>query len=173
MQILDQYKIQFSGLKNEVYHYDFEITDSFFEVTAFPEVKKGNLTASVTLNKQVNMMILDFHIQGEVELMCDRCLDFFTFTISSKDQLIVKQVVELQESNDDNLIYIDMQAHTLDLVQHFYDYIAIALPMQRIHPEDENGKSACNQEMIDRLAQYSAPIYNSQWDALKNLSRDN
>ena len=57
MQILDQYKIQFSGLKNGQYHFDFEITNSFFELKASPDVQRGDLSVSVNLDKQENMMI--------------------------------------------------------------------------------------------------------------------
>lgn len=171
MQILNQYQIQFSGLNNEIYQFDFKIDKSFFEATAFPEVRSGDLTVHVELDKQINMMVLDFTIEGEVELMCDRCLDYFKYPLSIEEQLIVKQVVEAKESDDDNLIYIDMQAHTLDLVHSIYEYINVALPIQRFHPEDEAGNSSCDPEMIKKLKDFSQPIQNPQWNALNDLNQ--
>lgn len=172
MQILDQYKIQFSGLTNGVYNFNFQITNSFFEATSFPEVESGDIAVLIKLEKSENLMVLDFQLDGGLELMCDRCLEYFTYPVSIAEQLIVRQVADAKESEDDNLLFIELQAHTLDLSQFLYDYINIALPIQRIHPEDEQGKSSCNQEMLDQIEKYSKPINNSQWDALKDFNTD-
>ena len=172
MQILDQYKIQFSGLKNGHYHFDFEITNSFFELTAFPDVQSGELSVSINLDKQENMMIFQFHIEGAVELVCDRCLEHFSYPLTIDEQLIVKQVVEIKESDDDALMYIDMQEHTLNFAHTLYEYISVSIPIRHIHPDIEPGVSGCDPEMIKKLEDYSKPQFNSQWDALKDLTRE-
>jgi len=172
MEILDQYKIQFSGLNKGQHHFDFEIARPFFELTESSDVKSGKLSVSVDLDKQENMMIFQFHIEGTVELMCDRCLEYFNHPLDIEEQLIVKQVVEVKESDDDALMYIDMKEHTLDFSHILYEYISVSIPIQHIHPEIEPGVSGCDPEMIKKLEDYSKPQFNSQWDALKGLSAE-
>ncbi len=173
METLDQYKLQFSGLKTGIHHLDYTITDAFFEATEFPDVQKGNLSVTVELDKQINMMVFQFHIEGEVELTCDRCLDVFPYSINSDDQLIVKQVVEPTESDDEMLVYIDIKEHTFDFSHFLYEIISLALPIQHIHPENDEGVSQCDPEMIKKIEAFSKPIQNSHWDALKNINLDN
>lgn len=172
MDILDQYKLQFSGLNTGLHHLEYSITDAFFEATAFPDVQKGKLAVTVDLDKQVNMMVFQFHIEGEVELTCDRCLDPFTYPLVWDEQLIVKQVIEPTESDDDMLVYIDIKEHTFDFSHYLYEYINLALPMQHVHPQNDEGVSQCDPEMIKKIEALSKPIQNSQWDALKNLNLD-
>lgn len=173
MQILDQYKIQFSGLTSGHYHYDCEIMDSFFELTAFPDVEHGKLSVGIDLNKQENMMIFQFHLEGAVELMCDRCLENFSYPLTINEQLIVKQVVEIQESEDDSLIYLDIKEHTIDLTHILYEYISVSIPFRHVHPENEQGVSGCDPEMIEKIENYSKRQFISPWDALKDLSSEN
>lgn len=172
MRILEQYKIQFSGLNIGLHHFDFEIDDTFFELTASPDVKSGKLSVSVDLDKQETMMIFRINIKGTVELICDRCLDTFDHPLEIEEKLIVKQVVEVKESEDDTLMYIDMQEHTLDFSHILYEYISVSIPIQHIHPEIEPGVSGCDPEMIKKLEDFSKPQFNSQWDALKGLTTE-
>lgn len=172
MKTLAQYMIPFSGLKCGEYHFDFEITNSFFELTAFPDVRNGELSASVDLHKQETMMIFQIQISGNIELMCDRCLDFFNYPLIINEQLIVKQVIEPKESDDDSLIYIDVKEHSIDFSHLFYEYISVAIPIKHCHPDDKNGQSACNKEMIEKLANYAQNQSVSQWDTLRDLTQD-
>lgn len=173
METRNQYKLQFSGLALGSHQVEYSISDSFFEDTAFPDIEKGKLSVIVDLDKQINMMVFQFHIKGVVELTCDRCLDTFDFPIDINEQLIVKQVVEPTESNDEMLVNIDIKEHTFDFSHYIYEFVSLALPMQHVHPEDADGVSQCDPEMIKIIEEHSQSQFNSQWDALKNLDLNN
>ncbi len=173
MEILNQYKLQFSGLALGFHRLEYTISDTFFEATAFPGIEKGELSVIVDLEKQMNMMIFHFHIKGEVELTCDRCLDTFQFPIDVNEQLIVKQVVEPTETDDDMLVQIDIKDHTFDFSHYLYEYISLSLPIQHVHFNDENGVTQCDPEMIKKIEEYSKPSTNPQWDALKKIKLNN
>jgi uncharacterized metal-binding protein YceD (DUF177 family) len=49
------------------------------------------------------------------------------------------------------MITMPLDEHEIDLVSFFYEYIHLALPIKRIHPDDEKGNSTCNPEMIRKL----------------------
>jgi len=59
-----------------------------------------------------------------------------------------------------------------DLSQFFYEYIHLALPIKRVHPDDKEGRSTCDPEMIKKLQEHVIEDKNStdpRWDGLKKL----
>ncbi len=68
---LKQYRIPFSGLAAGKHEFDFEIDDKFFDCYEHSLVKKGKLKADVELQKQENMLVVNFHIYGMIQLSCD------------------------------------------------------------------------------------------------------
>ena len=77
MNYFKQFVIQFSGLKNGDHNFNFEVTDKFFEKIEYSEIKKGKVNVDVLLNKQENMLVFNFSINGFVNVICDRCSDPF------------------------------------------------------------------------------------------------
>lgn len=69
-------------------------------------------------------------IQGTVTVPCDRCLD----------DLVIPVETGFEES------YVP-DGDTLDFGQEVYDFVCIALPLQRVH--DEGG---CNEETVKYLS---------------------
>jgi uncharacterized protein len=82
--------------------------------------------------------------------MCDRCLEAFYMPLSSANRLFVRQGKEWEESDPD-MITMPLDEHEIDLSQFFYEYIHLALPLKRIHPDDGDGNSTCNPDMIRKL----------------------
>ena len=144
------YSIPLAGLKEGRYTYEFTIGNEFFEAFEGSEIRRGELMAEVILEKCTAHLQLDIEINGKVEVMCDRCLDQFYMPVSSTNRLIVKQGKEWEETDPD-MIVMPLDEHEIDLSQFIYEYIHLALPIKRIHPEDSKGRSECNPEMIRRL----------------------
>ncbi len=160
--------IPFKGLDLGNHHYDFEIKNSFFESYKLLNIHKGQLSLSVDLEKESGLMVLLFHFDGSVMLQCDRCLENYTQALSGEFRLIVKFADKFEEISDE-LITIPYDENRLDLSQYIYEYIILMLPIKRVHPDDEDGNSTCNQEMLDRIDNYVASTGDSRWDALKKL----
>jgi uncharacterized metal-binding protein YceD (DUF177 family) len=169
---LKQFVIQFRGLKNESHHFDFVIDKKFFDAIEYAELEQGTVNVSVDLIKEERMMIFEFGISGEVEVECDRCLDPFFQPINGTERLIVKFGEEYEEQSDD-VIIIPESDYKFDLTTYIYEYIRLMLPMQCIHPDDDEGYSTCNQEMLDRLSvENEEPTIDPRWDALKKLKEN-
>ena len=165
------YSIPLAGLREGRYTYDFDLGDDFFEAFEESEVKRGSLRAAVTLDKRGSLLELKILISGEVEVMCDRCLEFFPLTISCSNKLFIKQGAEWDDS-DPEMITMPADEFHFDLSHFFYEYIHLALPIQRIHPEDEEGRSTCDPEMIKKLQEHVIEDKKStdpRWDGLKKL----
>jgi uncharacterized metal-binding protein YceD (DUF177 family) len=64
----------------------------------------------------------------------------------------------------------------LDLQQHLYEFIMLALPIKRVHPNDEEGNSTCDPVMLKKLDELivdEEPGTDPRWDELKKLKNYN
>lgn len=169
------YSIPIAGLKEGRYTYKFEIGDDFFEAFEGSEIRRGELMAEVRLEKCSTHIQFDIVINGNAEVMCDRCLEKFYMPLSCANRLFVKQG-KVWEEADPDMIMMPLDEHEIDLSQVFYEYIHLALPIKRIHPDDKKGRPSCNPEMIRRLEDHlvtAEPISDPRWDELKKLTGNN
>jgi len=143
------YSIAISGLTNETRTFSFEIDDLFFGEFEGSEVERGDLKATVTVEKKSGFMQLGVLISGKVTIACDRCLDDLSIPIAYESAPIVKFVTadENEETcNDVNILWLESTQSELDLTQYFFDSIILSIPMQCLHDEGH-----CNKEMIEKL----------------------
>jgi len=164
------YSIQISGLKEDRYIYSFEIDNRFFELFEESEIKEGEVTAEVELDKRSSHFDLRFRISGKVLITCDRCLEKYFQEIDAENRILFKSGKTWDEEDPD-LITIPADEYELDLSQYFYEFIHLALPIKRIHPDDENGRSTCDPDMLRRINTNEDQDSDSdpRWDELKKL----
>ena len=167
------YALPLSGLKEGLHTFDFEIGKEFFEEFEESEIKEGRLTAIVKMEKRSTHSDLNVRISGTVMISCDRCLEMFSWPVDCENRLLVKSGKEISDE-DPELVSLSTDEHELDLRQHFYEYIHLSLPIKRVHPDDKNGKSTCDPEMLSRLKELLVDEENEQhndprWDDLKKL----
>jgi uncharacterized protein len=179
MDFLSRYEIPFKGLKEGGHQFDYEIDDMFFEAFDSTLVNKGQIKAKVTLTKQSTLLILDMAIKGSVELMCDRCLDFYDQKVKNKTRLVVKFGSENDELSDE-LIVIPFEDHMINVAQYLFEQIALSLPIKHVHPDISKGTSGCDPEMLKKLKEYiveeipegndsEIPVIDERWSELKKL----
>ncbi|HKM93073.1 MAG TPA: DUF177 domain-containing protein [Prolixibacteraceae bacterium] len=178
MSILSRYDIAYKGLKEGTYQFKFEIDNEFFDEFENSLVNKGEVKAKVSLIKQSTLLIIEMAVKGTVELMCDRCLDQYNQRVKNKNNLLVKFGIETEELSDD-LIVLPLDEYQINIAQYLYELIILGLPIKHVHPDDKNGNSTCNPEMLKELEQYlvdTAPINNEnvqvvdeRWNELKKL----
>ena len=167
---LNRFAIPFVGLKEGTHNFDYEITDLFFESFELSEIKKGNLMAAVVLEKQAGMLTLKFSISGVISIECDICLDEIIFPLTTSAVLFVKSGNEYVEETDE-IIVIPSSSNEINVAQYIYEYIHLALPIRRVHPQDNDGNSTCNADMLKQLQKLNVRnSENAAWDALKNLN---
>lgn len=166
-----QYIIPFSGLSNGEHIFNYNIKDSFFKALDFSEIKHGDLSVAINLNKQNGMLISVIKINGYVDEVCDRCGENFNLSLNTERQLIFKTgSAELIE--EEEIIYLPAAEHEIDFTHHIYESIILSLPLKRIHPEDSKGKSTCDPEALKKLEELSVheeATTDPRWAALKNI----
>jgi len=161
-----EYRIPYLGLKAGNHHYEFQLTDEFFDSFELSEIHQANIMAEVSLEKQSTMMIIECAVAGTVASQCDHCGDDLQLQIKTKQQILVKFGDQTSESDDDILV-LGPNEHEIDLAQYLYEYAHLALPARHVHTSE----AECNADALKRLAQYKVDqTSNTQWAALKNLN---
>lgn len=174
MKYCDQYILEFSGLVDGVHQLEYIVKGEFFREFEYDEIVASNMLVQIELNKQPDMLELKFDFSGYVVCGCDRCAEEYNQPVSGNERLIVKFGEETDEATD-NVITLPPQEHQVDLSQFIYESIILLLPQRRVHPEDENGKSECNPEIIKKLEELNNHQNNldPRWDKLKNITLKN
>jgi uncharacterized metal-binding protein YceD (DUF177 family) len=170
-----RYTIPLSGFKEGHHTIDFEIDNRFFEQIEESEVKEGSLVANIEMDKRSSLSDLEIRITGNVRICCDRCLEMFFHPVVCENRLLVKFGNTI-ENIDPDILSLPVGEHELDLQQHLYEFIMLALPIKRVHPNDKNGNSTCDPEMLKKLNELivdEEPETDPRWDELKKLMNDN
>ena len=84
------YAVRISGLGEGDHNFSFEIDRQFFALFEHSEISNGDVQAEVILEKKPGVLALHFTLKGQVEVVCDRCLEAFLMDISNEQTLFVK-----------------------------------------------------------------------------------
>ena len=150
------YTISFKGLPLGCAVFDWVIDGRFFACYETSEIKDAKLDVQVTLVKHTSFLELDFFLSGWTEVNCDRCLDPLKLEMAAKAKMIVKfgEDASDEDTDNDDLLFLPFGEDSIDVAQYLYEYAHLNLPLRRVHPDNENGSSGCNAEMISKLKQY-------------------
>ena len=143
------YILPVKGMSAGKHSFDFAIDNSFFEDYPQKDILGADISISLTLDKRSNIIEIKGLMRGVVNTQCDRCLEEMSSEIERELSLVVKFSDEPDEENDEILVLSTTESE-LDLRQFFYDYIALSLPLQRVHKTGE-----CDPEMIEKLKKFS------------------
>jgi uncharacterized protein len=130
---LGGYRINIIGLSNKVHHFQYEIGRSLFEEYGKDLVSDGTFTADVSLDKHETFLEADFTIRGTAHLICDRSLEPFDFPINMRRKVVFKYGDQDEEITDEITI-IQRDAAWIELGQYLYEFIALAIPLKKLHP---------------------------------------
>ena len=173
---LDSFDIDLKGLKDNEATFSFSLNDEYFAAVEATEVAKGNAEVKAVVRKTADSFFeLDFHIAGEVIVLCDRCLEEMPLAIETDGKLVAKFGED--DSDDGDLVVVNENDGVLNTAWFIYEFIALALPIKHVHAP---GK--CNRAMIEKINSHAAARSSDgadednidpRWSALKNLKIEN
>ncbi len=178
-KVLDKFKIDIFRLENKQYIYQFEGDDEFFLLYEQDLVQKGNFKAEVILDKSETMIQMKYAIEGSVELICDRSLDEFDFPINLSEKMILK-FGDHNEELSDEMMLIDRNTPTINVAQDIFDFIALQIPMKKLHPRFRKDEPIINfdededEEDFDLFVdeEEGELVYSTDADILKDLDQN-
>jgi uncharacterized metal-binding protein YceD (DUF177 family) len=169
MEKKNEFLIPVSGLALGSHSYRYEINDDFFAERDYSEVQQGKVAVNLDIERQETMLTLQFGIKGTVCVACDRCAEDFDLPIEDERVFFIKLGTENAEESDDVAV-VPTDQHDFDISSLIYEFIILAIPMHRVHPEGE-----CNPEVIalltteDTSAETDEEAIDPRWAALKDI----
>lgn len=184
MEKFRYYNVSFSGLNLGEHDFEFDIAQPFFDLFEFEQdFQRPDLKLKLILDKRNNFLELHFKLKGTVELSCDLTNEPYSQKIKGKSDVIVK-FGEDYDYSDDEVWIIPQGEHYINIAQMIYEMTLLALPVKRIHPDVESGKS--HSEMLELLNRYSIEKEDEEtnddsaneetdprWEQLKKLKNNN
>ena len=160
------FDIAFVGLKPGEHQFVYQIDDKFFEDFQQQDFQHCNATVKLTFDKKSGFMLCRFDIDGKVDVLCDRCGNNLQLQLWDEFKVVVKIVddpeIMNEEEDDPDVYYIGKGESHLNVADWIYEFINLSIPMQRMCKEDENGKSQCNPEVLEKLRKMEEEAKSSQ-----------
>ena len=145
------YSVNIVGLSNKEHHFQYEFGGEFFRKYGTDIVSEGKFLVDLLLTKHDTFIETAFKISGAAHLVCDRSLEV-----------------------TDEIIVIPRDTATLELGQYIYEFIALAIPLKKVHPkfqddaEDESeGKIVYTSEATEERKDEEET--DPRWNILKKL----
>ena len=163
--------VKFSGLKEGVHNFNFDIGKKFFESFEYDDFIDVDIIAKLKLEKKKNMLNLDFLFSGKVKVPCDLTMEPFYIDINTDYSVIVKFAAS-KDSADDKIIFLSTGASNIDVSNIIFETIVLETPQKRVHPGIQDG--SLKSEMLDKLEDLKPKeIFvnkrDPRWDKLKEL----
>ena len=171
MKSLSPYLIKFSGLKEGIHLFYYEIGNKFFINFDYYDFLDAKLFAKLELEKQSTLLNLKFSFNGEIEVQCDVSMESFDLKLETEHAVVVKFKDDII-STDDKVIFMPAGSHSIDVSHLIYESIILAVPQKKVHPGIENG--SLKSEIVEKLEELR-PKKNfnektdPRWDKLKDL----
>lgn len=180
MEKLDAYKIDLKGLASDAECRSLVADDEFFSVVQGKEIQFGNVQVEMQVRPTAGSFKVGLQFQGEVQVLCDRCLEPMMQPVEGEAELSVKLGETYEDDGD--IIVVPEDDGVLDISWQVYEQIALSIPFRHVHADGE-----CDGEMAEALQRHEASeaqdgeVENSQdeqptdprWDALKKLISTN
>jgi uncharacterized metal-binding protein YceD (DUF177 family) len=138
---LDGYNVDLKGMTSDTVSYRWQADNDFFSAVQGPEIKQGLLDVALRVKQTSGAYELEFQLQGEVEVTCDRCLEPMSQPI--KAQCILKVVMGDDYADDGDVVTIPEREGIINVAWNIYEFAALEIPMRHVHEECEAAPATC------------------------------
>lgn len=179
MNKIKEFLIPFAGLKLGKHHFEYQISNAFFEIFDYHEFINSNIKVNIVLEKKSNMLELAFKHKGTVNVPCDMTNEEFDLPIKGNMKLIVR-FGDAYNNDNEELLILPHGEFQIDISQYIYEMIVLSVPLRRIHPGIKDG--SLNTEALTKLKELTIKELKKEtkkeenidprWDKLKQLLTD-
>lgn len=186
------YKLPLKSLGVGTHEFEYHLDKEFFVNMESADIHGADLDVNLTVQYNGDFYNLDFAIEGEVTLTCDRCLDALYYPIEAGYHIVVKYG-DCYNDDSDEVLEIPESDSSLNVAYMIYDTVALEIPIKHVHPlgkcnkqmsamlkkhratapgDDTELEDSLIDEMdnIDAEAERNEPASDPRWDALRKLS---
>ena len=169
---MKEFAVNIIGLSKKAHLFNYHLEKGFFEKYGTESVSDGRFDVEVVLDKKETFIEVNFKISGQAALVCDRTLEPFDFPINENRKMVFKYGEEAQEISDE-IVIITRDQDSIDLGQYLYEFIALAIPMKRLHPrfanEAESDQPVVYSTSPTETEEKENDSIDPRWEKLKKL----
>jgi uncharacterized metal-binding protein YceD (DUF177 family) len=174
-KVRDDIRLPMRNLERRKHTFKFTVNPEFFSGFQNPEIIKGSADIFLEVEKFSHFMNVILSFSGELTVSCDRCLEELDIPVEGENRLSVRfeeapAEADEVESLEEDVMYINSEEEEIDLTVYVYESICLALPIQRVHEDDENGKSLCNPEMLKYISNSPKTEKKNPFSVLKHIN---
>lgn len=137
-KLLRKFDIKIQSLSNNEHKFRFEFNQDLFDFFSQEnEIINTNGICKVSLIKSDLMLDVKFSIDGQTDLICDRTLKKFTYSLNSDKKILFKFGEEDQELSEE-MVVIDRNKSKINMGKFIYEFFILELPVKRLHPSVKN-----------------------------------
>lgn len=136
-----EYKLMLKSLPEGNHVFEYHLDKQFFINMENADVRDADVMVTLAVEHRGGVYCLDFHLEGVLTVLCDRCLDELELPIDATYTLNVKYGEEYNDDSD-TLLIIPESDNYLNVAYMIYDTAVLAIPPRHVHPQ---GK--CNRAM--------------------------
>ncbi|MCP9770121.1 DUF177 domain-containing protein [Lacihabitans sp. LS3-19] len=133
-KVISDFDINIHGLEDRTYEYQFEGSDSFFQLFEQDIIEGGNFKVNLALEKTSLLIRLKFNIDADLKLVCDRSLEEFVENFKIEEIHIYKFGEEAQEMSDE-IEVLAFGTPKINVAELISDFILLSVPMKKLHPK--------------------------------------
>lgn len=172
MKGTNEYLIPYVGLKLGKHQFEYQINKVFFDHFEYDEFDSADVKVNLVLEKQTNMLELNFKHAGTVNVLCDVTGEPFDMPIKGKLKLVVR-FGETYNDDNEELLILPFGEHQIDVSQYIYEMIALSVPLKRIGPNAKNmNLETLNEIEVKDEEEVKEEEIDPRWAALKKLLTD-
>ncbi len=157
------FKLPLKSLGVGTHEFEYHLDKQFFANMESSDVHDADLQVKLAVKYNGDFYDLDFKIDGEVVLKCDRCLDYLHFPIDTSYHIVVKYGDDYNDDSDE-VLEIPQSDASLNVAYMLYDTVELAIPIKHVHPM---GK--CNRQMSALLKKHRATAGDEDADLENDL----
>lgn len=150
MDAFREFSIQFQGLKNGIHQFEYQINSSFFKSFEDSALANAQFDVKLELEREVNMLVLNFSFDGFMVTECDRCLETIDMPMQGTQRLMVKFSEEAKDEEDD-VVYIHPKANELNVSKYVYELVHLGIPFRKVKPECDENPQDCPTNFFDNI----------------------
>lgn len=165
------------------HEFEYQLDKRFFQDMESEEIRDASLKVKLTVTHKSDIYDMTFDINGEIAILCDRCLDEMQLPVDTVYHIIVKYGETYCDESDEILIIPEADNH-INVAYLIYDTVSLEIPIKHAHPYGE-----CNKAMSAMLRKHSATMETAEdendettdddapidprWNELKKLTDNN
>lgn len=137
------------------------------------ELKQGKIALNFEKTSQFIRVLMS--VEADVNLICDRSLELFSFYVNQPYQILFKFDNETDEEHEQGSIRkIDNQRNEINIEQDVLDTILVHIPAKKLHPRflDDEGNAIEFETQSFGKPNNDENYIDPRWAALKELKNN-